>query len=268
MRGMRARVGYHVVYDPDPLDALEYAYEHGFDYIVPDLTIPRFWPEYIDDDERRELRRRSGDLDVQIALHAPLNLDLSTIYPEVRRGVLERLSRCLEMAVDLEAMWMTLHPSQPPTFPSAGGGVHLQGYLELHREALMETLSNAASQGVDIHIENDPLTPLIEDVLEELLREKANLHLTLDIPKAQDPAKGDPGRVLRFYLRNKERVRELHLHDKRPDGPAHDLLGLGGVDLKRYLRLFADVPNYTIEVRPREKAYKSLLWLRNHWLRL
>ncbi len=92
---MRPRVGYHVVYDRDLLDALEYAHRHGFDYIVPDLTIPRFWPEGVDASHRRRLRRKAEDLGVHIALHTPLNLDLSILYPEVRRGVLERLGDAL-----------------------------------------------------------------------------------------------------------------------------------------------------------------------------
>lgn len=50
---MGMRVWYHVVYDRDLLDALEYAHRHGFDYIVPDLTIPKFWPERVDASHRR-----------------------------------------------------------------------------------------------------------------------------------------------------------------------------------------------------------------------
>ncbi len=172
------------------------------------------------------------------------------------------------MAVDLEAMWMTIHPSQPPIFPAGGGENQLRDYLQPHREALMEALSTAASHSFDIHVESDPLTPFIEEVLEEAMGRLPNLHLALDVPKAQDPAKGDPRRVLDFYLRHRDRVRELHLHDKQPGGPAHDMLGLGGVDLEGYLKLFSDVPYHTLEVRPREKAYRSLLWLRDYWRRL
>ena len=265
----RPKVGYHAVYDRDLFDALEYAHGHGFDYIVPDLTVPRFWPESLDASERRRLRRSIDDLGVSIALHAPMGLDLSVIYPDVRRGILKRLRRCLELARDLEALWMTIHPSQPPRFSSGGGeGTYLRDHLGLYREALMEGLVAAASEGVDIHVENDPLTPFIEDVLEEALRRLEGLYLALDVPKAQDPVKGQPEGVLEFYLRHRDRVRELHLHDRRPGGHGHDQLGLGGFELERYLSLFDGVPYYTLEVRPRENAYRSLLWLEDYWRRL
>jgi sugar phosphate isomerase/epimerase len=266
----RPKVGYHVVYDRDLHEALEYAHRHGFDYIVPDLTVPRFWPESFNASERSRVRRSAEDLGVSIAFHAPTaGVDLSTAYPDVRRGVLERLRRCLELARDLEAMWVTIHPSQPPSFSSGGQeGSYLRDHSDLYRAALRDNITTVASEGVDIHVENDPLTPFIELALGELLERLDNLYLALDVPKALDPAKGDPERVLGFYLRHRGRVRELHLHDKRPQGHAHDTLGLGGFDLERYLSLFKGVPYYTLEVRPRESAYKSLLWLQERWRRL
>lgn len=265
----RPKVGYHVVYDRDLHDALEYAHKHGFDYIVPDLTVPRFWPESLNISHRRRLRRSADDLGLFIAFHAPSAIDLVSIYPDVRRGVLERLRLCLQLARDLEALWMTIHPSQPPDFSSSGReGTYLRDHLQLYRDALMDGIIAAASEGVEIHVENDPLTPFVADVLEGLLEILDHLHLTLDIPKAQDEGKGQPERVLEFYLRHKESVRELHLHDRRPGGYAHDRLGLGGFELERCLRIFKAVPYYTLEVRPRENAYRSLLWLEEWWRRL
>jgi len=52
----RRRFGYHVVYDRDIYDALDYASNHGFGYIVPDMMIPRFWPERYTEAERHGIR--------------------------------------------------------------------------------------------------------------------------------------------------------------------------------------------------------------------
>jgi len=212
------RFGYHVVYDRDVYDAIDFASAHGFG----------------------------------------------------RRGIRERMRLCLELARDLEAERFTIHPSQPPNFACGGGpGTYLEDHRDIYANALRKCMSWIAStaEGVQVCVENEPFTPFIEDVLEGLLAEEGNLFLTLDAPKARSPSKGAPvERVEGFYKRHVNRVREVHLHDRRPGGRFHDVLGYGEVDVRRHLHTMAphDV-HFTLEIRPREKAYESLLWLERLW---
>jgi hypothetical protein len=67
----RERFGYHVVYDREFCDAIDFASSHGFGYIVPDLMIPRFWPERFNQQERRRIRRHASDRGVSISFHGP-----------------------------------------------------------------------------------------------------------------------------------------------------------------------------------------------------
>ena len=265
------RFGYHVVYDRDLYDAIDFASTHRFGFIVPDLMIPRFWPERYGPSERRRVRRFAEDHDVSISFHAPSdNLNLAAPYPEVRSGILRRMGSCLELARDLEAERFTIHPSQPPDFASGGQPGH---YLEDHHGVYAESLANGLrgivemAEGVQVCVENDPLTPFVEGILEGLLEEGFDLFLTLDVPKAEDPRKGEPvERVEAFYMRNSDRVREAHLHDRRPGGRYHDILGQGDVNFKRYLELLAPLDvHFNLEIRPREEAYRSLLWLKALW---
>ena len=264
------RFGYHVVYDRDICDAIDFASSHGFGYIVPDLMIPRFWPERFSQQERRRIRRYALDHGVSISFHGPSdNLNLATPYPEVRSGILERMKMCLELAGDLEAERFTIHPSQPLGFASAGGpGTYLEEHGDVYEEALSDGIRGVVSVAgsVQVCVENEPLTPFVEVVLEVLLAEEENLFLTLDVPKAMDPRKGPPQRVEAFYLRHIGRVREAHLHDRRPGGRFHDVLGHGGVDVRKYLLMFAprDV-HFTLEIRPRENAHASLLLVKDIW---
>ena len=64
-------------------------------------------------------------------------------------------------------------------------------------------------------------------------------------------------------------MREIHLHDRRLDGSYHDVLGMGDVDVGKYIRKFAghDV-HFTLEIRPREAAYESLLMIEALWEKL
>ncbi len=115
-------------------------------------------------------------------------------------------------------------------------------------------------------MENEPLSLFVEEVLERLMEEEP-IFLTLDAPKTLGPEKGAPlERVEAFYKCNVDRVREVHLHDKRPGGTYHDILGRGDVDVEKYLRIFAprDV-HFTLEIRPRENAHESLLLIQRIW---
>jgi sugar phosphate isomerase/epimerase len=265
------RFGYHVVYDRDIHDAIEFAAGHGFGLIVPDLMIPRFWPERFDGEERRRIRRHSEDRGVSISFHAPSDyLSLGTPYPEVRKAILERMRLCLDLAQDVGAERRTVHPSPPYNFAIGGRpGPYVEGHRDLYGEALREGIGGVLEEadGVQVCVENDGLTPLVEAVLEGLLAEEPGLFLTLDIPKACDPRMGAPTeRVEAFYSRNLGRVREAHLHDRRPGGAYHDVLGQGVIDHASFLRMLAPHDlHFNLEIRPRENAYTSLLWLKNLW---
>ena len=270
----RERFGYHVVYDPDLLDAIDFAAEHGFGYIVPDLMVPRFFPENLDREERLRIREYAESRDISISLHAPSdNLNLVAPYPEIRRAVLHRMALSLQLAKDLGAERFTIHPTAPPNFASGGAkGSYLRAHWEVYKGALRESLKGvleAAGGVVQVCVENSPLDELTEEVLEELLEEEEGLFLTWDVLKSLDPAHGSPPeRVEAFFHRHLDRVRECHLHDRRPGGYGHDLLGVSDIDFSRYLKLLAphDV-HFTLEIRPRENAYRSLLYIRSLWER-
>ncbi|UCH57924.1 MAG: sugar phosphate isomerase/epimerase [Candidatus Bathyarchaeota archaeon] len=264
------RFGYHVVYDRDIYDAIDFASEHGFGYIVPDLMIPRFWPESIEPSERGRIRRHAEDRGVSISFHGPSDrLNLAAPYPEVRQGILQRMKCCLKLARALEAERFTIHPSQPLNFASNGKpGTYLKDHWGLYVNALSEGIRGviAEAEGVQVCVENEPLTPFVEEVLEGLMEEE-DLFLTLDVPKVSNQSKGAPiERVEAFYHRNIDRVREVHLHDRRPGGTYHDILGQGEVDVEKCLRMFAphDV-HFTLEIRPRENAHRSLQYIREIW---
>ena len=265
------RFGYHVVYDRDVHDAINFASSHGFGYIVPDLNIPRFWPERIDHLERRRIRRHAEASGVSISFHGPTyGLNLTAPYPAVRSVVLGRMRVCLELARDLQAERFTIHPSQPPNFVSGGKpGSYLHDHWETYKAALTEGIQGTVAEAGDVQVcvENDPLSPFVEEILEELLAEEDRLYLAFDPPKALDPARCPSlEHAEAFYQRHIERVRDVHLHDRRAGGSYHDVLGHGMVDAGKYLRMFVDHDVYfTLEIRPREDAFRSLRWLEGLW---
>ena len=265
------RFGYHVVYDPSITNALDFAAAHQFGYIVPDLAVPRFFPENMNQDLRRSIKNRAESLGVSISLHAPgEGVDIVTLFPEIREAMLKRISLCLELARDLGAKRVTIHPSAFPSFASGGQlGTFLQDHLELYRNALLTGLQgilDIAPSDVQICVENSPMEKLTMEVLQTVFNERKDLYLTWDILKNQSPAHGDPASVKQFFLKHVDRVRECHLHDMRPGGRGHDRLGVSDLDFMEYVRLLAkhDVC-FTLEIRPRENAYESLMMLKQAW---
>jgi sugar phosphate isomerase/epimerase len=73
----------------------------------------------------------------------------------------------------------------------------------------------------------------------------------------------------RFFFSSIDRVKQVHLHDIRRDERgnerSHRVIGSGEIDFAYYLNRLAeaDVLDYCIEVRPREKAKESLEALKN-----
>jgi sugar phosphate isomerase/epimerase len=257
------RFGYHVVYDVDIYDAINFASSHGFGYIVPDLMVPRFFPERFSSPERRRIREFAASKGVSISFHGPSDyLNLGTLYPEVKRAVLKRMKLCLDFAHDVDAERFTIHIDPPFDFVFAGRrGTYLRDHWTLYKSALRQSLVEMAeySRGeVLVCVENDQLGRIAMGVLEELLPTE-KLYLTWDIPKSHT-SMGEPVvKVENFLMCHLEKVRECHLHDQKPGKHSHDILGVGKIDFSRYLKMLAprDVC-FTLEIRPREDALKSL----------
>jgi len=265
----RRRFGYHVVYDVDMYDAISFAGRNGFGYVVPDLMIPRFFPERFSQLDRRRIREAAQSENVSISFHAPSDyLNIGTLYPEVRQAIIKRMKRCMDFAGDVGAQRFTIHVDPPYDFVFAGreGAFlkeHWMTYKNAIKEGMLQLLANA-TKDLLICVENDRLNVgIVMEALEEFLP-TAKLFLTWDIPKGYT-SNGKPIReVENFFTRHIDRIRECHVHDQRIGKYSHDTVGAGNINFRRYLRILLprDV-HFTIEVRPREDALKSLKTLEN-----
>ena len=152
----KERFGYHVVYDRDLYDAVDFAAEHGFGYIVPDLMIPRFFPENIGRRDRRRIKEYAEFRGISMSFHGPSdNLNLVAPYPEVRRAVLRRMTLSLMLAQDLGAERFTIHPTAPLNFASGGEkGTYLQDHWHVYKTALHESIKGILEEADGIQVED------------------------------------------------------------------------------------------------------------------
>jgi len=138
-------------------------------------------------------------------------------------------------------------PSDDLPLYSAGIKRNLEALLRVTRGKMM------------ICIENYGIGPDELTLLEPYLG-RDNLFLCWDLVKSAD----NPD-VEDFYLAHPELIRQVHLHDRREVSPGsfkgHRVIGTGNVDFIGHLEFLmrnADVEDFCIEVRPREKAKESL----------
>ena len=257
------RFGYHVVYDIDMFDAIGFASRNGFGYIVPDLMIPRFFPERFSQSERHRIRQTAQSSNVSISFHAPSDyLNIGTLYPEVKRAVLDRMKMCMDLAADVEAQRFTIHVDPPYDFVFAGHeGTYLKDHWETYRTAIKQGIIELVAQAPEdllVCVENDRLSKIAIEALKELLL-TTKLFLTWDIPKSQTAVGKPRDEVESFFNNNLERIRECHIHDQKPGGHSHDIVGAGKIDFSKYLKVLLPKNVYfIIEVRPRENALESL----------
>jgi len=133
--------------------------------------------------------------------------------------------------------------------------------LSLYKAALVKNLGrivDIAAGHFMLCIENYGLNDIAMPVLQSYL-DSGDVSLCWDIAKTFNDIDVDRG-IENFLIRNIEHIREVHLHDLSALGKSHQVIGDGIIDFSHYLSLLsrADVVEYCIEVRPREKAKESL----------
>ena len=261
---IRSRIGYHVVYDKNMKDAIDYASENGFTSVQIDLTMPKFFPEKYTPELRRQIREYGKKKNIEITLHLPgEDFSLQTLHSRIWSAIIERIKEVIDFAQDLGATRVTIHPGVVPAFtmPGQGDVPITKQYPDLHRamlEKALRELSKYAKGKTHLCVENSPFSKIVMDVLEKLLHEEENLFLAWDIAKTYRPDGSLKKDVEEFFLRHLDKVRECHLHDRTDEGP-HDVIGKGKINFVRYLNILGDLDvGYTIEVRPRERALHCL----------
>jgi sugar phosphate isomerase/epimerase len=255
--------GYHDVYETDFLSALKAASEHGFQYVQFDLNVPGLYIDHLPRKRLHEIRSAASDLDVAISLHAPGDtIGLFTDYPAIRRGILDHFERVLEQANELGAHHMTVHPFRPPSFLRADtlrdGFQDI--YFSYYRDVLMENLFHLTrvSGRVLITVENSDFIDIAIEALSDMFQRGTDLFLALDWAKLHRTDLAPDDAQLTFFQKHRERIRDLHLHDRDANGRTHLAPGQGSLNFRSlFEKFYEDSQWLTIEVRPFAEAVRA-----------
>ncbi len=237
-----------------PKDAFEFAANHGFEHVEILMDHPFYSPQALSYAELIELRW-SYDLDVLI--HAPAtSTNFISLSENMRRASYKEMREVCYFAEKCGAEVVTFHIGWNPGFISNGKFFFKRELYDEHNERVLmsEMLPFIKSCSVTLALEN---TILIDGGLERALSriiEETELKLTLDVGH-YNVQKNE------FFVRNFDKVVNMHLHDNNGDRDEHLALGRGSVDLRSF-----PLENYegflTIETRDEEAILESRNYLR------
>ena len=250
------RISYYAVYDESILDALRYARDNGFTGVQMDAQSPHLSFERLSDSDCREIREFVAQNSLRLIVHTPEdNVSLYETSRFLRAGILSYYEALFDFAEKAGSQIVTFHLGNLATWKTDTQPFQAQpaADIPIYHESLksnIERLIEMADRRFVLCLENFKLTAL--EMLQSFL-DDGRLFLCWDLAKTEGPE------FEAFMWKNLAHIRQVHLHDIR-DGRSHRVVGTGEIDFMRFLPRLgeAEVMDYCIEVRPREKALESL----------
>lgn len=228
-----------VAFPKPPEDYLDFAVEHGFKHMEIDLFNPQQWLSRFHAARIRSLRRQIEMRGLTVSFHTPYSLNLADFLPEIRASAVRYAERLLQVANDLGAEWVTVHPGYGLGIPTLEW-VRAKAMDELKR-SLDRLIPIAERLNVPLALENlVPVFPESEVVflldsaeeLKRLLNEYPSpaLKVCIDVGHAE-VSEGFHA----FWAVAKERCVALHMHDNNSHIDLHLVPGNGNIDWRKIL---------------------------------
>ena len=268
MKSVLDVISYHAVYDASVQEALIYAKENGFAGIQIVDESPHLSFERLSAKQANEVRDVSQKQGVYIVLHAADAA--ASLFQHDRHliaGIRNYYTAMFQFAQKVSAKLITIHPGESTSFRTDSRPEQripredFTFYREVFRENLDYLLTINEGQ-VPICVENYNMDEQTLELIVPYLN-RGDVFLCWDIAKSY----GQP-ELEDYFFKHLSWIRQVHLHDRRLDSnnlaKTHCVIGTGEMDFASYLSVLskANVQDFCIEVRPREKAKESLVALR------
>ena len=174
----------------------------------------------------------TSSFDIEFSIHAPLSdVNIGSLNPRANELALQEICETVRAAGRMNIDLCTVHPG----FYGPMGVLDRSAVLKRTRVSLELIEEVALDSGVRVALENMPkmgtmmvmgrspaeLLPLIEDL---------DIGICLDIGHAHTAGTIDD------FLRHKDRVINVHVHDNLGDWDSHLPVGDGNIDFKKVLR--------------------------------
>lgn len=253
---MTIKTGYHAVFAKTYFSGIDDAKKYGFDFAQFDLGVPNYFLNGLSSDKLSDIRKYAQESGVEITFHSPGdNVSLFCDYPVIRQGILDEFKLMLENANFLGARHMTFHTGIYPMFKKSRERAD-DSKADYYENVLYDNLKTLIDNSGDVLIcvENSGLNHTARKAVQRLINDTEKLYLTLDTAKMYVSNNKLNEDDFGFFEKNKEYIREIHIHDKSDQLGSHQIVGDGYVDFSIFKSFLNQDTYLNFEVRPVEAA--------------
>lgn len=253
------KTGYHSVFAETYFKGIDDAKKYGFDFVQFDLGVPAYFLNELSADKLMEIRKYAENNGVEVTFHSPGdNVSLFCDYPIIRQGILDEFKLMLEKANAIGARHMTFHTGIYPMFKKSNEKAD-DSNADYYENVLYDNIKSLIdnSGNVLICVENSGFNRTARKALQRLLSETHKLYLTLDIAKMYLSNHKINEDDFGFFEKNKDYIREIHVHDKSDQFGSHQIVGNGYVDFSLFKSFLNQNTYLNFEVRPVESAKQA-----------
>lgn len=215
------------------LDEIDMVARLGFDYLELAMDPPMAHHSLLSASRTAILNALQAD-GLGLICHLPTFVYTADLTESLRRASVAEMRRSLDVAVNLGAMKVVLHPSRV-----AGMGAFVMDVVKSHAFAFLEQIVTAA-QSLDVTICVENMFPhnrlgVEPDDFEEIFASFPSLQLTLDTGHANiEDRRGR--RLNELVVRFGERISHIHISDNLGQRDDHLAVGQGTIDFPRLVR--------------------------------
>jgi len=211
------------------LDEIEEIAALGFDYLELAMDPPNAHFSTIRED-RDQIRNALDTHGMQLVCHLPTFVSIADLTESIRDASLSEMYNSLEVAAELNALKVVLHPGH-----IGGLGIFVMDMaLTCGMDSLAAIIAKADHLGLCVCLEN--MFPRFQSFFEpphfnEILKQFPDLKLTIDTGHA-NIGNPDDQRILDFIRKFGHRIGHVHLSDNLGQRDDHFPLGKGTIDFE------------------------------------
>lgn len=212
------------------LEEIEEIAELGFDYLELAMDPPNAHFSTIREN-RKKIQSALEFHSMQLVCHLPTFVSIADLTESIRQASLDEMFHSLEVAADLNALKVVLHPGHV-----AGMGVFVMDIVQGFGMQSLETIIAKADQlGLCVCLEN--MFPRIQSFFEpshfkNILERFAHLKITLDSGHANIGSR-DNQKIFDFIQRFGHRIGHVHLSDNLGRRDDHLPIGKGTINFQK-----------------------------------
>ena len=202
----------------------------GFDYLELAMDPPNAHFSTIREN-REQIKNALASHSMQLVCHLPTFVSIADLTESIRRASLDEMFNSLEVAAELNALKVVLHPGH-----IGGLGVFVMDMVQgLGMQSLEAIITKADQLGLCVCLEN--MFPRLQSFFEpahfkDILERFANLKLTLDSGHANIGA-GENERITGFTQLFSHRIGHVHLSDNSGRRDEHLPIGKGKINFHK-----------------------------------